>query len=118
MTAITALLICIIIAATSFLSGLFGMAGGLILAGSLLVLLPIPTAMIIHAVTQIASNAWRTAVWWRHIQWPLAVAYMIGCVSALCGVCAMFVIGAAPSTSTIKHKHVCLGNQRAGLRLS
>lgn len=83
MTAITALLICIIIAATSFLSGLFGMAGGLILAGSLLVLLPIPTAMIIHAVTQIASNAWRTAVWWRHIQWPLAVAYMIGCVSAL-----------------------------------
>jgi uncharacterized membrane protein YfcA len=38
MTAITALLICIIIAATSFLSGLFGMAGGLILAGSLFVL--------------------------------------------------------------------------------
>ena len=37
---------------TSFLSGIFGMAGGMILIGILLVLLPVPEAMMLHGVTQ------------------------------------------------------------------
>ena len=45
--------------ATSFLSGIFGMAGGLILMGVLLALLPLPEAMALHAMTQMASNGWR-----------------------------------------------------------
>ena len=36
------------IIATSFLSGLFGMAGGMVLMGLLLVLLPVPAAMVLH----------------------------------------------------------------------
>ena len=48
-----------VMVATAFLSGLFGMAGGLILAGVLLAVLPLPAAMALHAVTQIASNLWR-----------------------------------------------------------
>jgi hypothetical protein len=32
------------------------MAGGLVLVGVLLALLPLPAAMALHAVTQIASN--------------------------------------------------------------
>ena len=40
--------------ATAFLSGIFGMAGGLILMGVLLTLLPLPEAMALHAVTQVA----------------------------------------------------------------
>ena len=43
--------------ATAFLSGLFGMAGGLVLIGVLLALMPLPTAMVLHAITQMASNA-------------------------------------------------------------
>ena len=43
-----ALLIGLIVTATSFLSGLFGMAGGLILIGALLALLPVATAMVLH----------------------------------------------------------------------
>ena len=53
---------------TSLLSGVFGMAGGLVLVGVLLVLLPVPDAMALHAVTQIASNAWRATLWWRRIR--------------------------------------------------
>jgi uncharacterized membrane protein YfcA len=55
--------------ATAFLSGLFGMAGGLILIGVLLALMPLPTAMVLHAITQMASNGWRATLWWRHIVW-------------------------------------------------
>ena len=39
----------LLMVATAFLSGLFGMAGGLILIGVLLTLMPLPTAMVLHA---------------------------------------------------------------------
>ena len=55
------LLVWAVTIATTTLSGVFGMAGGLLLVGVLLLLLPLPAAMALHAVTQIASNAWRAA---------------------------------------------------------
>lgn len=72
----------LVILGTSFLSGLFGMAGGLILIGVLIATLPLPTAMMIHGVTQIASNGWRAALWWRHVRWRIALAYAAGGISA------------------------------------
>ena len=69
--------------ATSFLSGLFGMAGGLILIGVLLAILPLPSAMVLHAVTQIVSNGWRAVLWRAHIRWRPVAVYMIGCALAL-----------------------------------
>lgn len=68
---------------TSLLSGVFGMAGGLVLVGVLLVLLPVPDAMALHAVTQIASNAWRATLWWRRIRPLPVVAHAVGCLVAL-----------------------------------
>ena len=53
--------------ATAFLSGIFGMAGGLILMGVLLALMPVPAAMMLHGVTQLASNGWRAFLWRDHI---------------------------------------------------
>ena len=41
---------------TSFISGVFGMAGGMLLIGFLLVLVPVPVAMGFHGVIQIAAN--------------------------------------------------------------
>jgi uncharacterized membrane protein YfcA len=73
----------LIVAATSFVSGLFGMAGGLILIGALLALLPVATAMVVHAVTQIASNLWRSLLWREHIRWRGVTAYVLGCCIAL-----------------------------------
>ncbi|MCC8941939.1 sulfite exporter TauE/SafE family protein [Bradyrhizobium ivorense] len=69
--------------ATAFLSGLFGMAGGLILIGVLLAILPLPSAMVLHAITQMASNGWRALLWRKHIRWRPAAVYMIGCAIAL-----------------------------------
>jgi uncharacterized membrane protein YfcA len=68
--------------ATSFLSGIFGMAGGLILMGVLLALLPLPEAMALHAVTQMASNGWRGLLWSRHAHWRAAANFLAGCALA------------------------------------
>src|SRR5215218_3234866 len=69
--------------ATAFLSGLFGMAGGMILIGVLLMLMPLPTAMVLHAITQMASNGWRAFLWRAHIRWRPVFVYLIGCGLAL-----------------------------------
>jgi uncharacterized membrane protein YfcA len=68
--------------ATSFLSGIFGMAGGMILMGVLLVLLPLPEAMSLHAITQMASNGWRGLLWWRYVRWRAAGMFLSGCAMA------------------------------------
>jgi uncharacterized protein len=83
MTLSLALAVGLLITATSFLPGLFGMAGGLILIGALLALLPVATAMVLHAVTQIASNVWRGLLWREHILWRAVAAYVLGCSVAL-----------------------------------
>ena len=73
----------LIIVATSFLSGIFGMAGGMILMGILIVIMPLPAAMVLHAVTQMASNGWRALLWWRHIRWQPVSLFLLGSVLAL-----------------------------------
>jgi uncharacterized membrane protein YfcA len=75
--------ICLTMVATAFLSGIFGMAGGLVLIGVLLVILPVPEAMMLHGVTQMASNGWRGLLWIRHVRWGAIVAYLAGCAAAL-----------------------------------
>lgn len=71
-------------AATSFVSGIFGMAGGMILMGLLLVLFTVPEAMGLHAVAQMSSNAWRGALWIAHVRWRAVTGYMSGCAVAFC----------------------------------
>jgi uncharacterized membrane protein YfcA len=73
----------LLMVATAFLSGLFGMAGGLILIGVLLTILPLPSAMVLHAITQMASNGWRAFLWRAHIRWRPVFVYLIGCGAAL-----------------------------------
>ncbi len=54
---------------TSFISGILGMAGGMIFMGVLIALLPVPQAMVLHGVTQLASNGWRAVLWRSSIDW-------------------------------------------------
>jgi uncharacterized protein len=63
---------------TSFMSGIFGMAGGLILMGVLLIFLPVPAAMTLHAITQMTANGWRAAVWHQHVMWRVLPGYLVG----------------------------------------
>lgn len=106
MTLGTVLLLCLATLGTSFLSGVFGMAGGMILIGILLALLPLPAAMALHAVVQTASNGSRAFLWRRHIAWRAAAFYAAGGLAAL-GVwsllrfvpspaVAMFFLGLSP----------------------
>ena len=84
------------ILATSFLSGIFGMAGGMILMGILLAMMPLAAAMVLHGVTQMASNGWRAWLWRTHIQWRVVAWYATGgLISAL----AFFAAQVVPSKS-------------------
>jgi uncharacterized membrane protein YfcA len=83
MTPLLIATLCAAMVGTSFLSGIFGMAGGLILVGILLALLPLQDAMVLHGVTQMASNGWRGLLWRRHVRWRTVAAYAAGCAIAL-----------------------------------
>ena len=49
----------------------------------LLVLLPVQTAMVLHAVTQIASNGWRGLLWRQYVRWGVVAFFVCGCLLAL-----------------------------------
>lgn len=68
--------------ATSFLSGIFGMLGGLILLALLLLVLPVPAAMSLHAVTQMTANGWRAWLWRRYVLWRVLPGYLAGSLTA------------------------------------
>ena len=79
-----------LVVATSILSGIFGMAGGVILIGVLLSFMPVPIAMALHGATQIAANLSRAILWRRYIQWRTVVSYGAGLGVAV-GVWSLFL---------------------------
>ncbi len=68
---------------TSFISGIFGMAGGMLLIGFLLMMLPVPVAMVFHGVIQIAANGWRSYLWRHHVNWSVVLQFGLGSVFSL-----------------------------------
>jgi uncharacterized membrane protein YfcA len=63
--------------ATAVLSGVFGMAGGMLLMGVYTALLPVAAAMVLHGATQLVANAGRAILLWRNIYWR-GVAFYVG----------------------------------------
>ncbi len=72
-----------VILGTSFLAGVFGMAGGMILMGVLVYMLPVPAAMVLHGVTMLAANGWRAVLWWRYADFRIVLRFSLGTVAAL-----------------------------------
>jgi uncharacterized membrane protein YfcA len=68
---------------TSFISGILGMAGGMILMGVLLALLPLPAAMMLHGIVQLAANGWRALLLRKAIDWRVFGGYAAGALLAL-----------------------------------
>lgn len=68
---------------TSFISGILGMAGGMILMGVLLAFLLLPAAMMLHGICQFSANGWRAGMLRREIDWRVFRGYAIGAVLAL-----------------------------------
>jgi len=67
---------------TSFISGVFGMAGGLILLGILLVFLDVAPAMVLFGIIQLGANGWRAILWRRLVEWSIVGRYLIGAAVA------------------------------------
>src|SRR5689334_21140731 len=65
--------------ATAILSGLYGMAVGQILIGVLLTILPLPSAMVRHAIMHMSSNGSRALLLLAHIPSLLVFDYLMGC---------------------------------------
>jgi len=63
---------------TSFISGILGMAGGMLLMGVLLAVMPVSAAMTLHGITQFTSNAGRALMSWREIHWRIFGGYLGG----------------------------------------
>ena len=64
--------------ASSFVSGLFGMAGGMILLGVLLVFMDVAPAMVLFGIIQMVSNGWRATLWFRYVEWSIVWRFLIG----------------------------------------
>jgi uncharacterized membrane protein YfcA len=67
---------------TSFLSGIFGMAGGLILLGVLLLFMDVVPAMILFGIIQMGANGWRALLWRAHVRWDLVGRYLVGATTS------------------------------------
>jgi uncharacterized membrane protein YfcA len=79
---VTSLVLLAVVFITSTISGVFGMAGGLILMGALAFTLPVSAAMVTHGAVQLVSNGWRAVVHAKHVRWPIIGLYGAGSVGA------------------------------------
>jgi uncharacterized membrane protein YfcA len=81
---------------TSFISGILGMAGGMILMGILLAVLPLPVAMLLHGITQLASNAGRAFLWRAQVDWRVFRGYLWGALAMLALFAAVSLVVSKP----------------------
>jgi len=81
MAPLTVLFIVVVVLVTSTLSGVFGMAGGLLLMGGLAIFMPVSAAFVTHGVVQMIGNGWRVVLHRRHVQWPIVGFYAVGSVA-------------------------------------
>ncbi len=109
---------------TSFISGILGMAGGMIFMGVLLAFLTVPEAMVLHGVTQLASNGWRAILWRRAIDWrvfrgnawgtALALALFVVLQLVVPKPVALVVLGLTPWVALALPRELALDVQKRG----
>jgi uncharacterized membrane protein YfcA len=83
---------------TSFLSGVFGMAGGMILLGVLLNYFDVATAMILFSIIQLFANGWRALQWRSYVLWPIFGWYVAGAAISFAG---MWTIAFVPDKAMV-----------------
>ena len=72
---------------TSFISGSLGMAGGMVLMGVLVWILPVQQAMLLHATSQFFANGSRAFIHRQHIHLESIKYYLMGLVLSLLTFC-------------------------------
>src|SRR5437588_7565495 len=83
---------------SSFLSGVFGMAGGMVLLGVLLNYFDVATGMILFSIIQLFANGWRALQRRRYVRWPIFVWYVGGAVIAFA---VMWTIAFVPDKALV-----------------
>ena len=96
---------CIVVLAfmTATLSGVFGMAGGLVLMGGLALVLPVSAAFVTHGLLQLVANGWRAVLHRRYVRWDIVGWYAAASLAA--GVTASLI----PLIPSKPFLYLCLG---------
>jgi uncharacterized membrane protein YfcA len=77
MTLVSAAFVVCMAFLTATLSGVFGMAGGLVLMGALAFVLPVQAAFVTHGLLQLVANGWRAILHRRHVRWDIVGWYAL-----------------------------------------
>src|SRR3981081_4341717 len=78
MTLVSLAILGLTICVTSFIAGIFGMAGGMILLGVLLIYFDVATAMVVFSLLQFSANLSRVLLGRQFILGPSFFQFMIG----------------------------------------
>jgi uncharacterized protein len=110
---------------TSLLSGVLGMAGGILLMALLVAVKPVAAAMIIHGVVQATSNGSRAFLLRRHIAARILPPYLLGAGAAFAmfasvtvlpdAAWVLIVIGAFPWLALLVRRLAGLDVTRPGI---
>lgn len=65
------------------ISGLFGMAGGLVFMGVIASLMSVSAAMVVHGIVQSVSNGSRSTILKEHIRWDILGWQLLGALPAI-----------------------------------
>ena len=95
---ITLLIILLATLSTAFLSSIFGMLGGLILMGALIIIMPVSQAMVLHGLIQLTSNGYRAWLNKKDIKWNIVSTLIIGNIISLVG---LFSLAFVPDKITV-----------------
>lgn len=88
MSFVSALFVIVLAFITATLSGVFGMAGGLVLMGGLALVLPVSAAFVTHGLLQFVANGWRAFLHRKFVRWDIVGWYALASAIAA-GVVAM-----------------------------
>ena len=83
---------------TAALSGVFGMAGGLVLKGALALVLPVSAVFVTHGLLQLVANGWRAILHRKHVNWRIVGVYALG---AFVAGAVMAKVAFEPTTATL-----------------
>lgn len=78
MSMVSALFIVAMAFITAAISGVFGMAGGLMLKGALALVLPVSATFVTHGILQLVANGWRAILHRKHVAWRIVGVYALG----------------------------------------
>lgn len=81
---------------TALLSGIFGMAGGLVLMGALALIMPVSAAFVTHGILQLVANGWRAVLHRQHIAWGVLGWFLLAAVMAGGLVAALTIVPSKP----------------------